>query len=81
MKTFDWGEYEMIECLDTNKPISFADEHGNYVLQKDAIKLEQQRDDLLAALKVADNMLFLEGYVEKSSVRQQNSAAIAKAEQ
>ena len=44
-------------------------------------KIEQQRDDLLAALKVADNMLFLEGYGENSSTRKQNLAAIAKAEQ
>ena len=36
MKTFDYGEYEMIEALDTNEPICFADEHGYYVLLTDA---------------------------------------------
>ena len=36
MKTFDYGEYGMIEALDTNEPICFADEHGYYVLLTDA---------------------------------------------
>ena len=80
MKTFDWGEYRMIECLDTNKPINFADEHGDYVMQKDAIKLEQQRDELLAALIQAKSLI--ESAVPfEGDVMRQIKAAIAKAEQ
>jgi len=80
MKTFDWGEYEMIECLDTNKPISFADDHGDYVLQKDAIKLEQQRDELLAAL-IQAKALIESAVPFEGDVMRQIKAAIAKAEQ
>ena len=36
MKTFDYGEYGIIECLDTEKPIGFADEHGDYVFLAEA---------------------------------------------
>lgn len=36
MKTFDYGEYGMIEALDTTEPVSFADEHGDYVLLAEA---------------------------------------------
>ena len=80
MKTFDWGEYGMIECLDTNKPISFADDHGDYVLQKDAIKLEQQRDELLAAL-IQAKALIESAVPFEGDVMRQIKAAIAKAEQ
>lgn len=50
MKTFDYGEYGMIDALDSDSDSS-VDCHGVYVLLNDALKIEQQRDELLAALK------------------------------
>lgn len=51
MKTFDWGEYGMIEGMDSTQGDNFHDTHGDYVLLSDVKELEQQRDELLAALK------------------------------
>lgn len=44
-------------------------------------RLEQQRDELIAALKVADKWLAIEGYTERGDARKQVLSAIAKAEQ
>ena len=80
MRTFDYGEYGMIEGIDSKQGDNFHDTHGDYVLRSDVEELEQQRDELMAALKVADEWLAIEGYTEQGDVRKQILAAIAKAE-
>ncbi len=53
MKTYSWGEFDMIEMLDTEQPAAFSAEHGEFVSVLDALKIKVQRNALRdAALKL-----------------------------
>jgi len=77
MKTFDFGEYGMIDCMDSQEGDNFHDTHGDYVLLSDAQsvidKLTVERDELLRS-KNADKEHYAVFYADRLAVIKERDA-------